>query len=173
MNYLLKLSYCLATVFFISNCCAQTTTNFAKPTISIGVVVEDLDKALHFYKDIIGMVEVREIAIPAEKAKRMGLSSGDSFSIKVLKLENSENATEWKLMSFGKKAAHSKQQYIPDDNGFRYVTIFVVSMKPLLERIKKHGIKMLGSTPTMLDEKRQFVLIQDPDGNFVELIGPA
>jgi hypothetical protein len=31
---------------------------------------------------------------------------------------------------------------------------------------------MLGSTPTMLDEKRQFILVQDPDGNFIELIGP-
>jgi hypothetical protein len=89
-----------------------------------------------------------------------------------LKLENSENATEWKLMSCGKKTNRSRQNYIPDDNGIRYVTIFVKSMTPMLERFRKSGIKTLGETPTMLDENRQFMLVQVPDGNFVELIGP-
>jgi hypothetical protein len=45
-------------------------------------------------------------------------------------------------------------------------------MTPVLERLKKHSVKTLGETPTMLDINRQFVLIQDPDGNFVEFIGP-
>jgi hypothetical protein len=75
-------------------------------------------------------------------------------------------------MSFGKKATHPKQNYVPDDTGIQYITIFVKSMKPLLERIRQHNVITLGSTPTMLDETRQFVAIQDPDGNFIELIGP-
>jgi hypothetical protein len=54
----------------------------------------------------------------------------------------------------------------------QYITIFVKSMKPCLERIQKHGVKTLEKTPTMLDADRQFVLVQDPDGNFIELIGP-
>jgi hypothetical protein len=33
-------------------------------------------------------------------------------------------------------------------------------------------VKTLGESPLMLDETRQFVLIRDPDGNFIELIGP-
>ena len=33
-------------------------------------------------------------------------------------------------------------------------------------------VKLLGDTPTSLDESTQFVLIQDPDGTFIELIGP-
>jgi len=61
---------------------------------------------------------------------------------------------------------------VPDDTGVQYITIFVKSMKPLIERIQKHKVKMLGKTPTMLDANRQFVLVQDPDGTFVELIGP-
>ncbi len=90
----------------------------------------------------------------------------------MLKLENSEQATELKLMSFNNKTSHKNRNYIPDENGIRYITIFVKSMTPIIERIKKHSIKMLGQTPTMLDANRQFVLIQDPDGNFVEFIGP-
>lgn len=151
---------------------AQTQSDFTKTSISIGVVVEDLEKSLNFYTNVIGMVQVREFIVESDKSKRMGLSEGESFDIKVLKLENTENATELKLMTFGRKAKHPSPNYIPDDNGIRYITIFVKSMKPLLKRMQEHGVKPLGETPTMLDEVRQFVLMQDPDGNFVEFIGP-
>lgn len=151
---------------------SSAQNEFAKQAISIGVVVEDLDKSLAFYQDVVGMVKVIEFAVDSDKAKRMGLSNGERFDVKVLKLENSEQATELKLMSFNKKTSKKNQQYIPDENGMRYMTIFVKSTAPLLKRIKKHGVKTLGETPTMLDEHRQFVLIQDPDGNFVEFIGP-
>ena len=150
----------------------QPPDDFAKSAISIGVVVEDLDKALDFYLNVIGMVKTGEFSVDADKSRELGLSNGNSFDVKVLKLENSESAPEWKLMSFGKKATHPKQTYVPDDTGMQYITIFVKSMKPLLERIKKHDVKMLGKTPAMLDETRQFVLVQDPDGTFIELIGP-
>lgn len=151
---------------------AIAQNDFAKTAISIGVVVEDLDKSLDFYQNVVGMVKVREFVVDSEKANRMGLSKDKSFDIKVLKLENSEEAAELKLMTFNNKTSHKNQKFIPDENGIRYITLFVKSMKPILKRIKKNKVKTLGETPTMLDEKRMFVLIQDPDGNFVEFIGP-
>jgi len=147
-------------------------SDFSKSAISIGIVVEDLNKSLEFYYNVVGMVKVREFMVDSEKAKRMGLSRGESFDIKVLKLENSEQATELKLMSFNNKTSQENKKYIPDQNGIRYITIFVKSMAPIIKRIEKHKVKTLGETPTMLDENRQFVLIKDPDGNFVEFIGP-
>ncbi len=75
-------------------------------------------------------------------------------------------------MTFGKKANHPRPNYVPDDTGIQYITIFVKSMKPFLYRIRKKGVKPLEETPAMPDETRQFVLLQDPDGNFIELIGP-
>lgn len=149
---------------------AKAQNNFLKPTISLGIIVEDLNKSIDFYANVVGMVQVREFVVDSEKAQRMGLSKGEKFDIKVLKLENSENATELKLMSFHKKTDTSKQKFLPDANGIRYLTIFVKNLQPVLERINQNTIKTLGQTPTMLDEKRQFVLIQDPDGNFIEFI---
>ncbi len=158
-------------ILTISNT-AIAQNDFAKTAISIGVVVEDLDKSLDFYQNVVGMVKVREFVVDSEKANRMGLSKDKSFDIKVLKLENSEEAAELKLMTFNNKTSHINQKFIPDENGIRYITLFVKSMKPILKRIKKNKVKTLGKTPTMLDENRMFVLIQDPDGNFVEFIGP-
>ena len=151
---------------------AQPPGDFAKSGISVGLVVEDLSKSLDFYQNVIGMVKTSAFSVVSARAKELGLSNGDRFDVTILKLENSEQAAEWKLMSFGKKANHSKPIYVPDDTGVQYITIFVKSMKPVLERIQKHGVKMLGKTPTMLDPNRQFVLVQDPDGTFIELIGP-
>ncbi len=150
----------------------QPPDEFARSGIAVGVIVEDLEKSLDFYINVIGMTTVREFVVDAEKARRMGLSDTESFDIKVLKLVDSEDASEWKLMSFRRQSEQANQKYIPEANGFRYVTIFVKSMGPILERLKSHGIKTLGETPLMLDAVRQFVLLRDPDGNFVELIGP-
>lgn len=40
-----------------------------------------------------------------------------------------------------------------------------------MQRIKENNIKMLGDTPVQLPDGRTFILIQDPDGIFIELIG--
>ncbi|MGQ8336909.1 VOC family protein [Sunxiuqinia sp. A32] len=158
--------------------CANTTIAqdlsqyFAKNTIQVGVVVEDMDAALDFYMNVLGMVKRPGFSVDAEFAKRSGLSNGIPFDVTVLKLEDSDDAQEWKVMSFGKKANHPKQKYMSDDTGMQYTTILVKSMTPFLERIKKYNIELLGETPIKLDEQRLFVLIQDPDGNFFELIGP-
>ncbi len=173
MKNFLKLFVLLAAWLFVMPVHAvQPPDDFAKSGISVGVVVEDLNKSLDFYINVIGMVKTGEFSVDGAKAKELGLGNGDRFDVKILKLENSEQAAEWKLMSFGKKSAHPKQSYVPDDTGMQYITIYVKSMNPILERIKKYGVKPLGKTPTMLDAERQFVSVQDPDGNFIELIGP-
>jgi len=173
MKNLLKSHLLLAAMLLVMNSYSvKPPDDFAKSGISVGVVVEDLNKSLDFYINVIGMVKTGEFSVDAAKSEELGLSKGNSFNVTVLKLENSENAPEWKLMSFGKKANHPRPTYVPDDTGVQYITIFVKSMKPFLERIRKNNVKMLGKSPAMLDETRQFVLVQDPDGTFVELIGP-
>ena len=164
---------CMLLAFSCFKASAQDMTQqFAKNTIQVGVVVEDLDKALDFYMNVLGMVKRPGFSVNATFGKKSGLTDGLPIDVSVLKLEDSDDAQEWKVMTFGKKANHPKQTYMSDDTGIQYSTIFVKSMEPFIERIKKHGVTMLGETPIMLDDVRQFVLIQDPDGNFFELIGP-
>lgn len=145
---------------------------FEHGTIQFGVVVSDLQKSLDFYTNIMGMTKTGSFDVDEEFAKRSGLTGGEPFSVTILKLKDSTEATEWKLMSFGQKGSHPRPEYIQDDTGVQYVTINVTSMKPFLDRIREHNVKLLGDTPTNLDDNREFVLIQDPDGTFIELIGP-
>ncbi|NQW99499.1 hypothetical protein HQ447_02485 [bacterium] len=52
------------------------------------------------------------------------------------------------------------------------ITIMVKDLSPILERIKARNIKLLGDTPVPLGGDRNFILIRDTKGTFIELIGP-
>ena len=45
-------------------------------------------------------------------------------------------------------------------------------MDAAVERAKKAGVKMLGKTPSKLGGSNYLTVYRDPDGNFIELIGP-
>lgn len=160
----------LILVVFIST--AQTKSEFSNPTIFVGSVVEDLDKSVEFYTKIIGMTKTSEFSVDAEKSKELGLTNNKKIDVVVLKLEDSPNSNEWKLMSFGTKAGHKKPNYIHDDTGMQYITILVNHLNPFIERIKKNKVKILSGVPSSLGDGRLFILVQDPDGTFIELIGP-
>lgn len=161
--------------FFVTSIGLNKTfaqSEFSNGVIQVGVVVEDLEKSIDFYTRVLGMVKVSDFSVDKDFAKRSGLTGGVPFFVEVLKLEDSPNATQWKLMSFKKEANHPKPTFIQDDTGMQYITIFVNSLKPFIHRIEKYDVRLLGETPTKLNDENHFVFIQDPDGTFIELIGP-
>lgn len=168
----MKFKGALLILLFFTALSVKGQSNFTSNTIGVGVVVADIDKSLDFYVNGIGMVKTNSFTIAEDFAKRSGLSNGVSTTVTVLKLENNANATEWKLMSFGTKASHPKTKYIQEDTGMQYITINVKALNPIIARLKKMGIPLLGESPTPLNARAHFVLLQDPDGTFVELIGP-
>jgi len=168
-----KMTLLLLAVFTLINTLEiMAQSEFSSNTIGIGVVVTDLEKSLEFYTGVIGMVKTGEFDVDADMGKSSGLSDGVPFHVDVLKLEDSPGANQWKLMSFNNKPGHPSPKHIQDDTGVQYITINVNSLKPFLERIQKHNVKLLGDTPMPLGAENHFVLVQDPDGTMVELIGP-
>ena len=147
-------------------------SEFSSNLIGVGVVVKDIQKSLDFYTQVIGMQKVEEFDVDENFGRSSGLSGGTAFHVDVLKLEDSPGANQWKLMSFKKMGNHPMPEHIQDDNGMQYITIMVTRLDPIITRIKSHNVKMLGETPVPLGPDNHFVLVQDPDGTFIELIGP-
>ena len=146
---------------------------FTEGAIHIGVVTKDLDTAVTFYTDVIGMAKTGGFEVDAEFGKASGLTRGLPFSVTVLKLKDAPDAAQFKLMSFEKDAKTPKSAYIEDALGMQYVTLMVDDLTPFVARIKAAGVAFLGETPVPLgDSGNHFVLVQDPDGTFIELIGP-
>lgn len=145
---------------------------FSSDTISVGVVVSNLDRSLRFYTNVIGMKKTGEFTVDAAGGKRTGLTGGVPVTISVLRLGDGKNATDWKLMSFGRPAPHPAPQHLQDGVGMQYITLNVKSLKPFLQRLKDNQVPLLGETPIPIGGNNHFVLVRDPDGVFVELIGP-
>jgi catechol 2,3-dioxygenase-like lactoylglutathione lyase family enzyme len=166
-----RLSVLLVSLLMIWTLSASEA-DFTSPVIHVGVVVSDLDKSLAFYKDVVGMVSGGSFDVNEDMSKRTGLAAGVPFHVEILKLSSDKDMTQFKLMTFGERTQKQQNQYIYDHTGMRYVTIFVNELEPIIKRIKAHNVKMLGDSPTELGPNNFFVLVQDPDGIFVELIGP-
>jgi len=162
----------LITLSIILSSETMAQSEFASGLIGVGLVTTDIDKSLDFYLNVIGMTKVGEFDVDAEFGKSSGLTGGVPFHVDILKLMDSPDANQWKVMSFGKGGSHPFPKYIQDDTGVQYITIMVNSLDPFLKRIKEHKVKLMGDTPIPLGPDQHFVLVQDPDGTVIELIGP-
>jgi catechol 2,3-dioxygenase-like lactoylglutathione lyase family enzyme len=150
----------------------ETQAVYSRGDIQIGVVVSDLERSVSFYTEVLGMTKTGGFDVPKDVAIKTGLTSGSPLKVTVLKLQDNPQSPEWKLMSFGDSPKSKPTKYINEGSGMRYITLFINDPVAMVERLKKHSVKLLGETPVSLGDGRQFILIQDPDGNFIELIGP-
>lgn len=147
----------------------EKPTRFTKETISVGLVVDDFEESIKFYTEVIGMQKTGGFSIDEEFGKTSGLSGGVPFDVAILKLANSESASEWKIVSFDDPPKAQKNEHIQDHLGMQYITIFVDSVEPYRQRLSQNGVKLLGDTE--LGDGRKFLLFTDPNGIFIEIIG--
>lgn len=169
-----KFTVCLLSIF-LSLASFAAEEEFASKTIHIGMVVSDLEKSMSFYKEVVGFIQDparKSFDVDAEFGKKSGLTDSLGVHVEVLKLGVGEEATQLKLLHFGDKPKKQENSFIHTQTGIQYLTIRVTDLTPILKRIEEHKVKLLGETPIPLGGDNQFVLIQDPDGTFVELIGP-
>lgn len=152
----------------------QPTGNFSAAVADIGIVVKDLEKSAKFYTEVLGMKEVEGFSVPAEKAAAIGLTDNQPATIRVFVLDETKGPkTKFKLMSFPKAPGKMQdQKFIHSSVGISYLTLFVTDMNPAIERLKKAKVKLLGETPSALGGGKFITVFHDPDGNFIELIGP-
>ena len=151
----------------------EDTPVFSKTVVDLGIVVSDLEESAKFYMDVIGLKEVKGFSVSGERAKSLGITEKQTVNVRVIELTEANGSTQLKKMSVanapGKKA---DQKFIHSTLGFSYLTLMVSDMNAALNRIKKASVKLLGETPAKLGGKTRLTVIRDPDGNFIELIGP-
>ena len=153
-------------------------SNFSRQTIDLGVVVTDAKKSLAFYKDVIGFEEVPGFEVKGKFPKAVGLTDGSSLNVHVLVLGEDESATKLKVMQVdSKKPARTiEQPYIHTVAGFSYLTIFVEDVDLVITNANKYGHEAYAKSPQILPkgfpQDLCLLMLKDPDGNFVEIVGP-
>jgi catechol 2,3-dioxygenase-like lactoylglutathione lyase family enzyme len=151
----------------------DSTEIFSSPVLDLGIVVKDLEKSVFFYKDVIGCKEVNGFTAPSPFATSIGLVDNMEVVARVFVLGAGEKQSRLKMMSFPKaKVGKSDQTFIHSTLGFSYLTLHVTDLSATIERLKKAKVAFLGDTPVPLGGKNALLVFRDPDGNFIELIGP-
>ena len=147
---------------------------YRRVTMDIGLVVTDTHAAEEFWEDALGFEEITEFEVDAETATKAGLTDGQPLYVDVMALGEGPDATRVKLMHFPKApGARPDNRFIHSTLGPSYLTFHVADIDAALARAKKHGVKPLGEAPVMVGEgPTHIALIRDPDGNFIELVGP-
>jgi len=146
---------------------------FAKTTIDIGVVVSDVDKAARFYTEAIGFAEGGSFDVSAPMARDTGLTDSKPFKVRMFRLGKEPTATTLKIMQIPEAGSKPvDNQYIGSSLGLRYLTVLVTDLSKTLERLKQHGVAPVKPPYRLSGGNNHLILVKDPDGNIIELIGP-
>jgi len=146
---------------------------FTKPVIDIGIVVKDAERTAQFLTNVIGFKEVKGFPVTADLGRKIGLVDGHATQVRVFALEEVDQGTRIKILSFPEAPAKQPDQaFIHSTLGMRYLTIYVKDLNAALDRVKKARVATLGETPVDLGNGSWLLAVKDPDGNFIELIGP-
>lgn len=151
----------------------KMVVEFSRGAIDFGIVCSDVEKSVAFYKNVVGMKEIDGFDVPASLATDAGLVDNHNLHVHVLVTQESSNATRLKLMQVkdapGKKVDH---EFIHSSLGMSYSTIWVSDIDASLTRAKAGNVKPVAKGPVALPNGMFLAVIRDPDGNFVELVGP-
>jgi catechol 2,3-dioxygenase-like lactoylglutathione lyase family enzyme len=145
---------------------------FQTPTIHIGCVVSDIDKAVAFYTKAIGFKVERSFSVDAAFASEVGLTNQKKLNVQVLALGQGKGATQLKLMQVAGESKKPNNDFIHSTLGFSYLTIFAKDLNAALTRLDSVGGQPVAAPKPLPKTEMMLVLVRDPDGNLIELIGP-
>jgi lactoylglutathione lyase len=150
----------------------QGKSDFSRPVIDVGVVVSDIEKAAKFYTEAMGLADAGGFEVTGQMAGDTGLTDCKPFKVRVFALAIEPDATKLKVMEIpGAGAKTVDNQYICSSLGLSYITVFVSDLDKMMDRLKQHGVVPV-KPPYKLSGNNYLILVKDPDGNNIELIGP-
>lgn len=155
---------------------ARLAGEAARSTIDVGVVVGDLDRSIDFYTKVLGFDEVPGFPVPEDFCRKVGLTNGSALEIRVLTLGSGPSATRLKLMSLPEtKPQKPDNRFIHSELGYSYLTLQLTTLGPVRKRLEASGEKPVAQSPVPLPgagpDGAHLLMVRDPDGNLIELIG--
>ena len=129
------------------------TVELTKDSIDLGIVVTDADAALAFYRDVLGLEDLGERPMPGGVMHRLGCGTS---VIKLLSLKRPPAAT-------------APPGGIAGGTGYRYCTISVSNLEDAVAACEAAG-RPVPVPITELAPGITIAIIEDPDGNWVELL---
>ena len=132
------------------------SVNLTKDSIDLGIVTNDADVSIAFYRDVLGFEDLGEFPMPGGTMRR--LQCGTS-TIKIVSMKRPP-------------AAAAARGGIGGATGYRYWTISVSNLAEIVAACEAAGAKI--AVPiTELRPGITIAIVEDPDGNWVEFLGAS
>ena len=135
--------------------------------IFLALVVEDLERSIAFYRDVLGMEEIKRVVVSDEKAVRGGFSAR-GFRFRTFRA----GPLALKLVEV-KGKPQPTQGLVDSHRGVRYIAFTVDDIDAVHKRLSEAGVEF--SSDILPPEPDQgvgrLVFFHDPDGNLLELYG--
>jgi catechol 2,3-dioxygenase-like lactoylglutathione lyase family enzyme len=132
------------------------TVHLARPALDVGVVPRDAERALAFWRDSLGLPVVAIVPLPGV-GTLYRLACGESF-VKILALDPPP-------------AACAPRGGYAGATGLRYVTLAIENLDEAVARCRADGWTVAVDVRPLRPGVR-VAMIEDADGNTVELQGP-
>ena len=130
----------------------------------VGIVVNDLDKMIWFYQDLIGLEIIYD---KIEEGRFLNhILNSDNKSPRIIKL-GQDNKTIVELLYFGDCKINEKNLF---DNGYTHFALTIEDSNSLYDKFIKNDLSVI-NTPIISDEKTVKVFFGvDPENNIIEFV---
>lgn len=130
----------------------------AKAGVDLGIVISDSERSLAFYCGLLGLEHVADMPMPIGGGGTMHrVQCGDSL-LKLIALTDTPPA--------------APGGGIPGALGFRYLTLIVSNLDEIAEQSTEAGVTVAVPVTTIREGVR-IMIVEDPDGNWVEFVEQA
>ncbi len=126
----------------------------------VGQCVEDLDRSVRFYVELLGFEVDRELVVPdAAAGPLLGLEA--PIGLKAVYLRNGDFQLE--LMHFDRASNPGFAERVFNEPGLTHLSISVEDFEGVTSRVEQLGGTILTQFPVAL-------MVRDPDGQLLEIL---
>lgn len=130
-----------------------------KDSIDLGIVITDSERSLGFYRDVLGLDHVADTPMPAPMRGTMHRLMCGTSMIKLIKLDEVPSAA-------------AAPGGLVGGTGYRYFTMTVSNIADTTRACRDAGATVVIDNTELLPGL-MVTMVEDPDGNWVELIDPG
>jgi catechol 2,3-dioxygenase-like lactoylglutathione lyase family enzyme len=129
--------------------------------------VRDLERAVRFYRDILGLEEIKQVVVSDEKALA-GAFAARGFRFRTFRI----GPLALKLVEV-KGTPTPTAGLVDSHTGVRYIAFAVDDIDATRRALEGRGVEFASATlPPEADQRvARLVFFRDPDGNLLELYG--
>ena len=136
-------------------------------TRHIGIVVQDLDKSVHFWRDVMGFKVAIDFWQTGEYIDTVQKLSGVNLHMAKL------TAPDGSMIELLKDEAHPTPP--PErnelcDQGIRHIAFNVPDIEAAWHTLRDHGCETLSAPTDSPDGNVRLFFVRDPEGNLLELV---